>query len=138
MKILPPGVSFQKEIRDKNHIYTFHHYKLGLLGRIVVQSLPGINSNIACEVSGDTEDPMTLQRMQILKPITEKIIAEMQKQLNPANKNISFDIPPTPRDPAELIRSQGNPCDICGELTSILRVPLHKRTKLTIEIIDIT
>jgi len=119
MKILPPGVSCAKEIIDGTQIYNFRHHKLGSLGRIVIQSLPGRNSNISYEVSGDSSDPMSAERLEILKPIHEKIMLEMRKQLPPGDPSLAQHAPPTPSS-GEFVKSQGNPCDICGEFTSIL------------------
>ena len=48
-----------------------------------------------------------------------QVMLEMQKQFSPGDPRLAEHLPPTP-DSGEFVKSQGNPCDVCGEFTSIL------------------
>src|SRR5436305_9646398 len=66
---LPLGVSMQQEPIPAGSAYVFRHAELGLLGRLVLQSLPSGYCQILCEVAGDPADPMTAKRWQVLEPV---------------------------------------------------------------------
>jgi hypothetical protein len=51
---------------------------------------------------------MSAQRLDILKPIYEKVMLEMQKPFSPGDPRLAEHLPPTP-DSGEFVKSQGNP-----------------------------
>lgn len=77
---LPPGVSMQKAQLPAGWAYVFRHAKLGLLGRLVLQGLPGGHCQVSCEVSGDPADPLTARRRKVLEPVTTALVQQLEAQ----------------------------------------------------------
>src|SRR2546427_13029621 len=77
---LPPAVSMQKEQLPAGWAYVFRHTVLGLLGRLVLQSLPSGHCQVSCEVAGDPADPRTARRRKVLEPVTTELVRRLEAQ----------------------------------------------------------
>jgi len=74
---LPHNVKSSKQLMPNGTwSYVFRHNELGELGRILI--LPrGAESQIVCEAVGESDDPVTAKRREILEPITKEITDTM-------------------------------------------------------------
>ncbi|MBF0316380.1 MAG: hypothetical protein HQK50_17080 [Oligoflexia bacterium] len=83
---IPPEVSLHKTLLPNGvWTYIFRHLSLGELGRLTFSSSPNEQTQINCEVAGDTSDPMTQKRREILEPITEDILKKMTMICGPGD-----------------------------------------------------
>ncbi len=77
---LPPEVTSTRATLANGAIaYSFRHARLGLLGRLVVGTL-GEQTEVTSEVSGDTDDPVTAERLAIFRPISEALTAILDQR----------------------------------------------------------
>ncbi len=73
---VPPDVTSTRDPLATGAIaYSFRHARLGLLGRLVISSAPGDQTQVTSELSGDADDPMTAARLAIFRPISEALTA---------------------------------------------------------------
>lgn len=111
---LPPGVSMQKAQLPAGWAYVFRHAKLGLLGRLVLQGLPGGHCQVSCKVAGDPADPLTARRRKVLEPVTTALVQQLEAQTATV-PGTPWGVPPTSLPaPRRLIESklmQGEQCD---------------------------
>lgn len=112
---LPPEISMTKETLpgSSGWAFVFRHATMGELGRLILQGRPDGQSQIACEVTGSTEDPMTAERQKVLEPITRRIVQEIEKKA--CGGQPGFDVPPPdlPKDPGQLVESELIRCETC-------------------------
>jgi len=110
--------------------YVFRHDELGELGRILI--LPhGAESQIVCEVVGESDDPMTAKRRAVLEPITREITDTMTFACgDSANKPEPY-IPQ--REEHGIVKSNVYPCDVCGAVTSMIIFAPDAETKGRLE-----
>ena len=117
---LPPEISISKEIMNNSVGYIFRHKDIGELGKLVVTGLKE-NTHFASFVSGEPEDPLTKKRQEILEPLTNAMIAEVEKQTKAKNVNIdpySF----TPKVPKKIhqVAAKHLPCPKCNKMVGHL------------------
>jgi len=116
---LPPEVTATRATLTNGAIaYSFRHARLGLLGRLIV-SASGEQTEITSEVSGDSDDPMTAERLAIFRPISEALTAILDHRSggNPATYAARSTDTPAPQPPSpdadHLIKSKLVQCDRC-------------------------
>jgi site-specific recombinase XerD len=74
-----PGVTMTHQQSPEGRCYYFTHDLLGPLGRLRIIPLGEKQIEARCEVFGNNlSDPLTLQRMAILKPLTEELIKRLE------------------------------------------------------------
>jgi len=121
---LPPDVSFRKEFLSGNWVYLFRHKDLGDLGRIILQGHPDGRTNVACEVVGDADDPMTEKRAAIFKPLGMELTRQMDRLTGGTGEEKgeekSVSPPPHPAEPLKRIASQLIQCERCGANVALL------------------
>ena len=115
---LPPEITLKKYPLDGQWVYGFRHDTLGELGRIILQNLPDGQCNIASEVSGEADDPMTEIRLKLLQPISEQITAVMEATFGEGDQTQVA--PASPQGPGEVVESKLMPCDRCGDPAAML------------------
>ncbi len=106
-------------VRDANQ-YIFRHKTMGELGKLVVTGL-GKNTHFATFVSGEPEDPYTEERRKRLEPITNAMIAEVEKQTN--SREIGIDaksFTPKVRNKIHQITAKHIPCSKCNKIVGHL------------------
>jgi hypothetical protein len=117
---LPPGVSMQKEQLPAGWAYVFRHAELGLLGRLVLQGLPGGHCQVSCEVAGDPTDPLTGRRRKVLEPVTTALIERLEAQ-TAIFPGTPWVVPPaSPLAPRRLIESKLIQCEQCDAGVALL------------------
>lgn len=115
---LPAEVSSQKIFLPEGiWAYVFHHTQLGELGRLLLLPHPSGQTQFACEVAGEPDDPMTQQRQAILEPITKALLEKMEMI---CGKGQGSPRPYSLSKAQQVIKSEIIPCDQCGEPTAIL------------------
>jgi len=98
--------------------YSFWHARLGLLGRLVVSALDD-QTQVTSEVSGDADDPMTVKRLDIFRPISEALTAILGHRSGRdlatyAARGTDTPAPqPLGPDANQLIKSKLVQCDRC-------------------------
>jgi hypothetical protein len=114
---LPDGVTSEmSHSYDGDIIYSFHHVKLGEIGRIIVLS-QGSNTNICYEVCGDQDDEITQKRREIFSPVAKQIADASDKILGPGITSVSpYDI----NHGNGVVASKVFPCEICNQPTSMM------------------
>ena len=117
---LPPEITVKKCQLDGHWVYGFRHDTLGELGMIILQNLPNGHCNVASEVSGEPDDPMTEIRLNIFQPISEQITAVMEATLGEGDQALLKAAPASPQGPGEIVESKLMPCDRCGEPAAML------------------
>lgn len=117
---LPPELTVKKYQLDGQWVYGFRHESLGELGRIILQSLPNGQCNVASEVSGEPDDPMTEVRLEILRPISEQISAALKAAFGDGDQASSKVAPKSPQEPGEVVESKLMPCARCGAPAAML------------------
>jgi len=117
---LPLGVSMQKEPIPAGSAYVFRHAELGLLGRLVLQSLPSGHCQISCEVAGDPADPMTAKRRKVLEPVTTALVQRLEAQTATVLGTPWGAPPPSPPPPRRLIESKLMQCERCDAGVALL------------------
>src|SRR5213080_2831545 len=108
---LPPGVSMQKEQLRSGWAYVVHHTELGLLGRLVRQSLPSGHCQVSCEVAGDPADPLTARRRKVLEPVTTELVRRLEAQTATVLGTPWGTPPLSPPTPRRLIESKLMQCE---------------------------
>lgn len=111
---LPSGVTFKKQMIGGKFAYVFRHKTLGELGRIVLHGLPDGQTNIVCEVVGDSDDPMTEARKKIIQPLSMQICNAMASVCPPSQSAYAKEMPHSPASPKEVVESKVMPCPHCG------------------------
>ncbi len=117
---LPPGVSMQKEQLPSGWAYVFHHTKLGLLGRLVLQGLPSGHCQVSCEVAGDPADPLTARRRKMLEPVTTELVQRLEAQTATVVGTPWGTPPPSPPPPRRMIESKLMQCERCDAGVALL------------------
>jgi len=117
---LPPGVSMQKEQLPSGWAYVFHHTKLGLLGRLVLQGLPSGHCQVSCEVAGDPADPLTARRRKMLEPVTTELVQQLEAQTATVVGTPWGTPPPSPPPPRRMIESKLMQCERCDAGVALL------------------
>lgn len=75
---LPPEVTSTKtQLSNGRFAYVFRHRTLGELGRLLIIPHSNGESQLVVEVSGDSDDPMTIKRQEILGPIASEMLETM-------------------------------------------------------------
>jgi hypothetical protein len=115
---LPKNISMNREWLKGSMVYIFRDKKLGEIGRIVVQGLENGETNLACEVTGDKNDPMTQKRLKIFEPVSEGIINMMTSIVGEGE--YQGEIPKTPRNHEETVATKLMDCNNCGENVALL------------------
>jgi len=117
---LPPDVTSTRDTLATGAIaYSFRHARLGLLGRLVISAL-GDQTQVTSELSGDADDPMTIERLAIFRPISEALTAILDHRTggDPATDAARGTDTPAPQPPGpdanHLIKSTVVQCDQCG------------------------
>lgn len=64
-RLLPPDITCTRQHSGAVAIYTFRHRELGELGRMVLTDYPCEQTQVSCEVVGESDDPMTLTRLVV-------------------------------------------------------------------------
>lgn len=79
--MLPVGVSFAKQtIGPRCWAYTFHHDRLGALGRIVLAALPdNANTHVSCELAENTDRALTDERRHVFEPLALEISDRLEQ-----------------------------------------------------------
>ncbi len=103
---LPPEVTVNQYQLDGQWVYGFRHESLGELGRIVLQNLPNGQCHVASEVSGESDDPMTEVRLEILRPISEQVSAALKAAFGDGDQASSTAAPKSPQAPGEVVESK--------------------------------
>lgn len=118
---LPPKVTFSKQLLGNNWAYIFRHQELGNLGRVVLQGRSDGKCQIFCELAGEPDDPMTIRRGEIFKPLG----IALSKQLEAATGKVSGatlePIASNPQTPKEMIESKLIPCEHCGKMVAMFQ-----------------
>lgn len=70
---LPPDVTVARQARPDGVAYRFRHRRLGLLGHLVVTAHGANQTRLSSEVAGHPDDPMTAERLAILRPLAEAL-----------------------------------------------------------------
>jgi hypothetical protein len=70
-RLLPPDITCIRQHSGGVAIYTFRHRELGELGRMVLTDYPGEQTQVSCELVGDSDDPMILTWLAVFPPLTE-------------------------------------------------------------------
>ena len=115
---LPPDVTATRATLANGAVaYSVRHARLGLLGRLVVGAL-GEQTEVTSEVSGDTDDPMTAERLVMFRPISEALTAILDHcDGGPATDAARSTATPAPQPPGpdadHPIKSKLIPCDRC-------------------------
>ena len=117
---LPRGVSMQKEPIPAGSAYVFRHAGLGLLGRLVLHSVPSGHCQISCEVAGDPADPMTVKRRKVLEPVTTALVQRLEAQTATVLGTPWGAPPPSPPLPRRLIESKLMQCERCDAGVALL------------------
>jgi hypothetical protein len=117
---LPHGVSMQKESIPAGWAYVFRHAELGLLGRLVLQSLPSGHCQVSCEVAGDPADPRTARRRQVLEPVATELVRRLEAQTATVVGTPWGAPPPSPPPPRRLIESKLMQCERCDAGVALL------------------
>ena len=125
---LPPDVTVKKQIVQGQWVYGFRHNELGELGRVILQGLSSGHCNMACEVAGDSNDPMTEARLAVLQPISVQLAAALESAFGTVDQTIGPAPPTTPQGPSEVVESKLMPCDRCGETAAMLIFPTGVKT----------
>ncbi len=113
----PPEVTATRATLTNGAIaYSFRHARLGLLGRLIVGVL-GEQTEVTSELSGDSDDSMTAERLAIFRPISEALTAILDHRGGPATYAARSTDTPAPQPPGpdadHLIKSKLIPCDRC-------------------------
>jgi len=113
----PPEVTATRATLTNGAIaYSFRHARLGLLGRLIVGAL-GEQTEVTSELSGDSDDSMTAERLAIFRPISEALTAILDHRGGPATYAARSTDTPAPQPPGpdadHLIKSKLIPCDRC-------------------------
>lgn len=129
---LPHNVKSSKQLMPNGTwSYMFRHDELGELGRILI--LPhGAESQIVCEVVGESDDPMTTKRRAILEPITKGVANTMAFACGKGTNNEPTSYIPQ-RKERGIVKSNVYPCDVCGAVTSMLIFAPDAETKDRLE-----
>ncbi len=117
---LPPDVTSTRDTLSNGSIaYSFRHARLGVLGRLVIGNAPGDQTQVTSELSGDADDPMTVARLAIFRPISEALTAILDHRSggDPAAYAARGTDTPAPQPPGpdatHLIKSTVVRCDRC-------------------------
>lgn len=117
-RLLPPDITCTRQHSGAMAIYTFRHRELGELGRMVLTDYPGEQTQVSCEVVGESDDPMTLTRLAIFQPLTENILQAMATQ--PVDIRTTDASPHIPSPGSERVESKMLPCEVCGRPVALL------------------
>lgn len=79
-RLHPPDITCTRQHSGAVAIYTFRHREHGELGRMVLTDYPSEQTQVSCEVVGESDDPMTLTRLALFQPLTENILQAMATQ----------------------------------------------------------
>jgi hypothetical protein len=116
--LLPPDITCTRQHSGTVAIYTFRHRELGELGRMVLTDYPDEQTQVSCEVVGESDDPMTLTRLAIFQPLTESILQAMATQ--PSDIRATAVSPLLPSPTCEPVESKMLPCEVCGHAVALL------------------
>ena len=105
--------------------FIFRHAELGELGRLLLQERSDGQTQIACEVVGDPNDPMTAKRAAIFEPIGRELSPQLELasggSSEPASRRERD--PQSPKPPPksiEKVASKLIPCSRCGRPAALL------------------
>lgn len=115
---LPPEINMRKEPFGSSWIYIFRHDQLGDLGRIVVEGQPNGETKFTTELAGGPDDPMHKKRKAVFEPLSEKVMAFVEKQLGKKAR----DEKPRRAGPAtrHTIPNKVMTCSTCDQPTAFL------------------
>jgi hypothetical protein len=117
---LPPGVSMQKEPTPSGWAYVFRHSARGLLGRLVLHSLPNGHCQVSCDVAGDPVDPQTARRRKMLEPVTTALVQRLEAQTATVVGTPWGTPPSRPAPPKRMIESKRMQCERCDAGVALL------------------
>ena len=115
---LPKGVTFKKELLRSNDRdvwgYTFRDEEIGQLGRLLFFPV-GNETQIAAEITGYPDDPLTEKRKAIFEPLAKELMAKMTATCGDGKTTIQpYESPKT------CVESRVFPCETCDTITSML------------------
>ena len=117
---IPPEVTCTKHLlSDGRYGYVFNHVELGQIGRLlfIPHSTDPNQTQLASEVSGDPDDPMTQKRLEILEPITKDIQDKMGLICGGGTGSIE---PYTSPKDEQIVESMVYPCEVCNKTVAVL------------------
>ena len=119
---LPPEITFEKRpLPEGGWSYDFRHRRLGALGRILLQDLPGgRDTHVSCEVAGDPADPRTAERRAIFEPLGLEISRQMEQATGPYTDTRPYVAPTPPAEPSERVEGKLTQCPRCGAFVAML------------------
>lgn len=117
-RLLPPDITCTRQHSGAVAIYTFRHREHGELGRMVLTDYPGEQTQVSCEVVGESDDPMTLTRLALFQPLTDNILQAMATQ--PVDIRTTDASPLIPSPASERVESKMLPCEVCGRPVALL------------------
>ncbi len=122
---LPPDISFSQTILPEGYMaYIFRHKSLGELGRLVITPL-GDQCQFNIEVVGDSDDPMTQTRREIIEPILKELSSKVANQVGEGKGPVQkYDTTPQ----QHKIASQVFPCNKCGRPTGMMIIAPQAKT----------
>ena len=120
---LPSDISFYQEQLDNGIALIFRHAELGELGRLLLQERSDGQTQVRCEVVGDSRDPMTAQRTAIFEPIGRELSNLLEQAVggsSPPATSTDVHAPKPPLKSIKQIASKLIPCPRGGRPAALL------------------